>query len=382
MRQFKKKIEGVMLSKGKVPFPFLAAWLNLISILYGAAQKLREFCYRKKIISSHQLPCKVISVGNITVGGTGKTPMTIYVAKEIRKAGYSVAIVSRGYKGRAERFGGVVSDGQTLYMEFEQAGDEPYLIACRLSDIPVIVGKNRFAAGMMAVSKFKPDVIVLDDGYQHLRLKRDIDLVLLDHQNPFGNSHLLPRGTLREPISSLARSTACILTRVSTSQNGAEPRSVAAIKKLLPGSPLFASSHIPYCYKVQKQQFTPFCEFSEFLSPRDLDEIKNQKIFGFSGIARNDAFRQTVKDIGFNTAGYLEFSDHHMYTEQDMEIILRSAQAAGASRLVTTEKDHVRIAHIKALPMELIVIGVQICFVDNQPDFIEFIEDRLKDDNR
>ncbi|MBT8372545.1 MAG: tetraacyldisaccharide 4'-kinase [Deltaproteobacteria bacterium] len=379
MRRFKKKIEAAMMSEDKYSFPSLASWLYLVSIFYGAVQNLRESCYRQKIIPSRRLPCKVISVGNITVGGTGKTPMTMHVAAKIHQAGYSVAIVSRGYKGRAERSGGIVSDGRTVYMDYGQSGDEPYMMACRLKDIPVIVGKKRFVAGMMAVSKFKPDVIVLDDGFQHLKLVRDVDLVLLDHKHPFGNSHLLPRGTLREPISSLARSTACILTGFRTSEPEAETRSMAAIKKYLPGSRLFASSHVPYCYTVPREDPTPFHEFSEFMAPHDLGEIKNCKVFGFSGIARNDAFQQTVRDLGFNTAGYLEFSDHHDYSKEDLEIILHSARAAGAQRLITTEKDHVRIADKKPFPLELIVIGVKASFKDDQQDFISFIKDRLKD---
>ena len=366
------------MSEGKGHSPVLASLLYLVSIIYGAAHNLRRSCYRQKLIPSRQLPCKVISIGNITVGGTGKTPMTILVAEKLKHAGYSVTILSRGYKGQAENYGGIVSDGRKIYMDSEQSGDEPYLIARRLSDIPVIVGKNRCAAGMMAVSKFKPDVIVLDDGFQHLKLNRNIDIVLLDYRNPFGNSHLLPRGTLREPISSLARSTACILTRYRTGDNDVDFSSLTALKKVLPGCPLFISSHLPYCYKIKTQDEFTSPGFSDFLSSNDIDEIKNNKIFAFSGIARNDDFRQTVKDFGFNATGFLEFPDHHKYTRRDLDFILDSAHNAGARRLITTEKDHVRFAHKKALPLELIVVGVKITFGEKQQDFIDFIVERLE----
>ena len=378
MIRLKKKIEEVMLGEGKGHSPVLTSLLYLVSIIYGAAHSLRRSCYQQKLLPSRQLPCKVISVGNITVGGTGKTPMTILVAEKLKQAGYSVTILSRGYKGHAENYGGIVSDGRKIYMDSEQSGDEPYLIAWRLSNIPVIVGKNRFAAGMMAVSKFKPDVIVLDDGFQHLKLNRNIDLVLLDYRNPFGNSHLLPRGTLREPISSLARSTVCILTRYSPGDNEVEPSSLAALKKVLPGCPLFKSSHLPYCYKIKTQDAFTSPGFSDFLTPNDVDEIRNKKVFAFSGIARNDDFRQTVIDFGFNATGFLEFPDHHNYTRQDLDFILDSARNAGARLLITTEKDHVRIARKKALPLDLIVVGVKITFGEKQQDFIDFIVERLE----
>ena len=193
----------------------------------------------RRLIPSHQLPCKVICIGNLTVGGTGKTPMTMHVAQELKRLGYNTAIVSRGYRGGAEGRGGIVSDGQSIQMGPEQAGDEPFMMARSLSGIPVIVGKNRYAAGMLAVSEFQSDVIVLDDGFQHLRLKRDIDLVLLDRLHPFGNSYLLPRGTLREPISSLERGSACILTRCRTNRNDSATPLIELLKKFLPHDRIF-----------------------------------------------------------------------------------------------------------------------------------------------
>ena len=179
------------------------------SWLYRGAIFLRNRHYdRPAAVRSVSVP--VVSVGNITVGGTGKTPMTIYVAQKLQQSGVRVAVISRGYKGRAESGGGVVSDGRNLLMDSEQAGDEPYLMAGRLKNIPVIVGKNRFAAGMLAINKFQSEVIVLDDAFQHLKLSRDIDLILLDYTRPFGNTHLLPRGILREPVTALRRATACM----------------------------------------------------------------------------------------------------------------------------------------------------------------------------
>ena len=367
-----------MNSRGNPSVPSLASLLHGISIFYGAAQRLRATCYRHRVFPSRELPCKVISVGNITVGGTGKTPMTIHVAAEIKRAGFNVVIVSRGYKGRAEKHGGIVSDGRTLYMDAELAGDEPYLIACRLKGVPVVVGKNRFAAGMLAIGKYQSDVIVLDDAFQHLKLKRDIDLVLLDHMRPFGNSHLLPRGVLREPVSSLARSAACILTRCRAGVDDAAMSSSAAIQMLVPGIPVFTSSHVPYWYLVKRGARKSFEAVPDVFSANDLKQVRQRKVFCFSGIARNDDFRHTVKDLGFKITGFLEFSDHHPYTEKDLATILRCAENTGADRLITTEKDHARIAHKEPLPMELIVVGVKVSFGDNDQEFISFITNRLQ----
>ena len=174
---------------------------------------LRARLYEKGVLPSKTLPCRVVSIGNLISGGTGKTPMTILVARMIRDMGYRVVVLSRGYRGRMEKTGGVVSDGRTIFKGPDDAGDEPYLMARILTGIPVVVGQRRYEAGMMAVKRFKPDVIVLDDAFQHLRLKRDLNLVLLDSRSPFGNGHMLPRGLLREPLSALRRAHAVVYTR-------------------------------------------------------------------------------------------------------------------------------------------------------------------------
>jgi len=378
MPDIKKKIESVMRSTDQISVSPAASMLYGISIMYGAAQKLRASCYRQKILHSKKLPCRVISVGNITVGGTGKTPMTIYLAQELKQAGYRVAIMSRGYKGGAERQGGIVSDGSSLLMDSERAGDEPFMMACRLKDIPVIVGKSRFEAGRLVVSKFQPDVIVLDDAFQHLQLKRDIDIVLLDHGQPFGNTHLLPRGILREPLTAMTRATACILTRCRDDAEETARSSIATIKSILPQTPIFKSSYIPYCYTVKDGDGPALPAGSNFFVPHDLGDIKNRKVFGFSGIARNDDFQRSVKTLGFNVTGFLEFSDHHRYTAPDLKTILRTARETGARQLITTEKDYVRLTGKGACPMDLVVVGVRVAFKDDGQGFISFIKDRLR----
>jgi len=356
----------------------MASTLYGISTVYGAAQKLRAGCYRQKILPSKRLPCRVISVGNITVGGTGKTPMTIFLAQKLQQTGYRVAIVSRGYKGGAERQGGIVSDGNGLLMDSGRAGDEPFMMAGRLKDVPVIVGKKRFEAGRLAVNKFQPDVIVLDDAFQHLQLKRDIDIVLLDHDQPFGNTHLLPRGILREPLTAMKRATAFILTRCRADANETAEAPIAALKSLLPETPIFKSSSVPYYYAVKEGALPPIPAASNFSAPRNLKDLKNRKVFGFSGIARNDDFQRTVKTLGFDVTGFLEFPDHHLYAEPDLLTIVRTAGESGARQLITTEKDYVRLTGKGACPMDLVVVGVRVAFGDDGQGFIAFIRDRLR----
>jgi tetraacyldisaccharide 4'-kinase len=262
-------------------------------------------------------------------------------------------------------------------MDAAKAGDEPYMIACRLKDVPVVVGKNRFLAGTLAMSSFQPDVIVLDDAFQHLKLKRDLDLVLLDHAHPFGNYHLLPRGALREPVSALSRSAACILTRCRTGEKDAYSPATAGLQKLVPNLPVFTSSYVPYWYEIH-QGVHHLLEAVPQVRPADeLSQIKHRRVFCFSGIARNDDFRHTVKDLGLKVTGFLEFSDHHPYTDKDLATILRCAEETDARRLITTEKDYARFAFKAPLPIGLIVVGVKVTFGDDQHGFGTFIHDHL-----
>ena len=176
------------------PVVSMATLLWVVSRLYSGVMRLRRRLYEKKFLRSERLPCPVVSVGNLTLGGTGKTPMVVHLAKFISRMGYKVAIISRGYRGLAQNSGTIVTDGQTPACTVRQSGDEPYLMAILLEDEPVVVGKDRHAAGKVAVDRFRPDLILLDDAFQHLRLERDLDLLLLDARSPFGNSRVLPRG--------------------------------------------------------------------------------------------------------------------------------------------------------------------------------------------
>ena len=377
MISIKKKIETVMTGNSDQEYFFLGFFLSMASKIYGGAVKLRQKLYQKGVVKSRRLPCMVISVGNLSVGGTGKTPMTIYLANLIQDLGNKVVVISRGYKGRAEKAGGIVSDGKALLMGSEAAGDEPYMMAAKLKNVPVIVGKNRWEAGMLAVRTFQPDVLVLDDAFQHLKLGRDLDLVLLDCRRPFGNGHMLPRGIMREPVSALSRADALILTR-----SDAIPNAQKAIHGLKSGSstadkPVFRAFHIPYIHKVIKGESSIFEQKSHSVSTYRPEFLKGRKAFVFSGLADNDDFHRTVRGLDCVVSGCMAFPDHHSYSGVDIENIFQSARQATADCLVTTEKDYVRIYYGNTYPVDLVVLGIEITFGDEDDAFHTFIQSKL-----
>ena len=357
----------------------LAAWLKGVAYLYGAAMRLRARLFAKGQLASHRLPCKVVSVGNITLGGTGKTPVSLFMARLIHKAGYRVAVVSRGYKGRAEHQGGIVSDGQTLQMAPADAGDEPYLMARHLlpRGIPVIVGSDRVRSGWLAIEHFDTEVIVLDDGFQHMRLQRDFNLVLIDAGQPFGNGYLLPRGTLREPLSALARADVCLLTRcpreIVAHQVDPEIGRAECLPPRIRQRGVFPASHVPFA-----AEWIPVAtnDHRKGLTPGEV--IPDRPIFAFSGIARNEDFQATLCEMGCDLRGWKAFEDHHTYSREDLAAIEALAVRQGAELMITTEKDRVKIDTAWIRRMPLLVVGVQIDLGVYTGDFQRFVFRKLE----
>lgn len=351
---------------GKSKGSLLKIFLYIISLAYAGAMNTRKRFYDYGLLRVKRLPCKILSIGNITVGGTGKTPMTIYIAGLLQHLGYKVAVISRGYKGSREKSGGIVSDGQTLFMGPDSAGDEPYLIAMKLKDVPVLVGKNRFKTGMLAIRRFNPDILVLDDAFQHLQLKRDLDIVLLDTAYPFGNGHLLPRGILREPLYQLKRADAFVMTRSDRAESFS---GISNIQKMIGKQPVFRCTHVPdNLSKIDKEGI---------IRHHDLGLLRHRKIVAFSAIAGNEDFRELIYALECDVADFFMFPDHHFYLDRDFNMILRSAQKAGADCLLTTEKDYVKIAHRRVWPFELFALGIKISFEHEGTFFNAFIESRL-----
>lgn len=355
-------------------FSILLLWP--FAAVYGIVVWLRTELYRTGWLKSHSAGVPVISIGNITAGGTGKTPMAIYVAQILMNSGVLVAVLSRGYKRKAESGKRktktlVVSDGVSIKCSVEEAGDEPHLIAKRLlhSDekcrthntecktIPgtiVIVGKDRAASAKKAVA-LGAQAIILDDGFQHWRLARDLDIVLLDSERPFGNGWALPAGRLREPKSALRRASAVVLTRCTS--EGIQNTEVGILNE---GKPAFYTRHI-----VTGLTRWPSDESS---NPAGL---KGKCTLLFSGIARPELFERSIKGLGLDFSGHIAFGDHHNFDGADLDRIATAAKSCEA--VITTEKDAVRLpaSWDPGKPVYILRIGIE--FVKDADTFEQLI---------
>lgn len=372
-------IKDIMYGDKCVDLSPMAIFLFILSFLYGMIVRFRNALYSWGIIESLRLPCIVISVGNLTVGGTGKTPMTIHVAKLLNQFGYTVAVISRGYGGDAEKTGAIISDGRSLLMDVDAAGDEPTLMAVHLKNIPVLVGKHRFEMSMIAKKKFNCDIIILDDAFQHRKLKRDIDLVLLDSTHPLGNTYMFPRGTLREPVKGLIRADAYIMTRsdpvTHSSLNG---RFGTYLRELFTDRTVFKTYHIPYCFTVENGVSFPLETINQKTLSDDLSFLREQKVLAFSGIAGNQYFRRTVENTKCILYDFMEFPDHYQYSNADLDHIAIRAKKLNVDYIMTTEKDYMRIYKNLPWKIDLVVVGVKIAFEDDSA-FQKFIKNNLDD---
>ncbi len=344
----------------------LLAPLSLLALLYGWVVRIRTFFYRIGVYQTHSLSCKVISVGNITLGGTGKTPFVILLAEMIRDKGYRTAVLSRGYKGKYDGPYGVVSDGEKTLLDALQAGDEPYLLAQKLKGVPIVVGKKRWVSGRFVLDRFKPQVMILDDGFQHLALKRDLDILLLDSHHPFGNGKLFPRGELREPLTQMGRADVLILTKAEEDGiiNNLRKRLMNSAK----GVPIFRVRYQPREVRVWGEE-----------NGKDSSILEGRKVLAFAGLARPSSFQKTLSGLGAEILKFEVFPDHHPYSPGDLERLSGEAIQAGAEAMITTEKDMARIRFISApsLPLWALTVGHEFQG-DEGPLFAEFLFHRLE----
>ena len=319
--------------------------LYLFSLPYGWAVRARSLFYSLKLLKTKTLPCPVISVGNITVGGTGKTPLVMTLAKGLTDRGISIAILSRGYKG-TKTSEPVVSDGKSLFLSPEESGDEPFLMAQVCKGVPVLIGKDRFANGRIALRKFGIKGLLLDDGFQHLPLHRDLDILLIDSTIGFGDQHLLPRGILREPISYLRRAHLILLTKVE------DPETCRPLEKKIheihPRAQVFHSHYQPMSLVDPKGE------------REELYSLKGKKILALSGIANPDYFSSLLKKWGTEIVSEAIFPDHHFYVSKDLSFIKEKSK--GADWIVTTEKDMLKLRRlgIDHLPIRALRIEMKI----------------------
>lgn len=361
----------IMASNRAYPVVSAATLLWGVSKLYGGLMHFRRKLYEKQLLPSYALSCPVVSIGNLALGGTGKTPMVIHLARLIKGMGHRVAVISRGYKGTAQNKGAVVYDGRAMGCDVAQSGDEPYLMATLLEDVPVVVGKDRYRAGKRATRVSRPDVILLDDAFQHLQLKRDLNLLLLDARSPLGNTYVLPRGRLREPASAIGAADAVVLTR----SDSVPPLNFETVTERYPSLPVFRSVHCSVIRGMAEAD-RPLPSLHRLpVRPAGLGALN---LFAFAGLADNPAFFDAIGRQGVRLVGEMGFSDHHDYSAHDVSRIGRAAVAAGADTLVTSDKDYVRLAEKVRFPMAVVVLGVEIEFPDDDGIWRRFIMERVE----
>lgn len=318
--------------------------LAAIAAGYGAAMRVRNAAYDRDILRRRRLSCRILCVGNLTTGGTGKTPTVMLLVRRLRGLGERPVVLLRGY-GRSGSAVAVVADGTRPLLPWREAGDEGRLLAEALPGTPVLIGADRVAAGMAAIRDFRPTILVLDDGFQHRRLHRDADLVLLDGTDPFGGGYLLPRGRLREPAAGLGRARAILVTRADRVTDRAGLR--AQIVALAPGCAVGWAVHRP-------------CGLRDLASGSHLPvgSLTDRAVYALSGIGNPAAFEDTLRGAGARVAGASTFADHHPFTRAECEAVAEAARRAGASCILTTAKDAIRLAD--QLPLLLPVLALEI----------------------
>lgn len=349
-------------------------FLQACSYLFSGIVQLRLWLYRHRIFHDHPLGCLVVVVGNLTVGGTGKTPVVEMFARALRDRGRKVAILSRGYKSKAppiwkkwwfllthtaEPPPRIVSDGTTVLLDSELAGDEPFMLARNLPGVVVLVDKNRVKAGAYAIKHFGCDTLVLDDGFQYLPLKGRLNLLLVDKTNPFGNGFLLPRGILREPVKHLSRASYVFLTK---SKGRRDEELEAVIRRFNPGVEIIECGHQPqYLQRLGNGE------------RRKLTELNGKKIAAFSGIAAPESFEAFLRETGAVLVSKRQFLDHYRFTPEDLTEVFAEAQRAGAEFVVTTEKDAVRFADDTQFPLPCYFLRLEIEILRGAADFQEAV---------
>lgn len=314
--------------------------------VYGALMRKRAAWYRSGVMESVALSVPVISVGNLTMGGTGKTPLTIHIAKYLLAAGYRPAIISRGYGGKARQEINLVSDGSQCLLDVAQAGDEPRLMAESLPGVVVATGVKRAVVAGFAVKELGADVIILDDGFQHMALQRDLDLVLFKAPGFLGNGRVFPGGELREPIAALARADGFVITGVDRQNRPAAEKFKEFLNEEFPGKPVFMAT-----YRVKSlldQAGAPVAE-----------EVLSEKLYGFCGLAEPGGFLRTISAQGVSLFGFDVFPDHHAYTSADLDRLAAAAQRFGCGGLLTSEKDMVKLKEIPCR-IPLYAMGVEL----------------------
>jgi len=332
-----------------VLFPFLWA----ASHVYGFIIKVRQYLYMVKFFRPERIPVKVVSVGNITVGGTGKTPLTIYLAKELQKQGKRVAILSRGYKRQQKNAWDCVADGKSIQLSVRESGDEPMLMAQKLGEIPIYVGAKRFRVAREILKRHKLDVLLLDDGFQHWKLDRDLDFVMLDVTSFGEKNRLLPLGRFREPLTHIKRCNCIVLMRTDHIDELEKERIKRRLCIIHPNVPIVEANYQPrYLEHIISKRVIL------------LEAFSGKRVFVFAGIGNPYSFKKVIERLNGEIVEFKTFSDHFFYTQKHIRNILKKAQDRKVDFILTTEKDAVRIPqngmNLEKFPIYSLVVDLKI----------------------
>ena len=376
-RSSREKIEFYILAvvsdrlRGFLP-GLLRFVLKCLSRLYSFIMNMRLALYEHLLLRSKTLGCQVVSIGNLTVGGTGKTPVVEVFARALQQNGRKVAILSRGYMKVETPFSEqlkdlltfktpeqhpprVVSDGERLLLDSEMGGDEPYMLASNLPNVCVLVDKDRVKSGRYAIQKLGCDTLILDDGFQYLRLKHRVDIVLVDRTNPFDNGFVLPRGLLRESVRHLSRATFIFITK---SAGDGSPELRQQIRALNGKAEIAECRHTPRHFQ---EVFTG--------DRKPLGFVRGLKIAAISGIAAPRGFEESIQRLGGELVHRKRFADHHRYAQQEILDMINASRDRGAEAIVTTEKDAVRFPWIERRDVPIYFLRVEIELLSGEEDF-------------
>jgi tetraacyldisaccharide 4'-kinase len=319
--------------------------LKTASYPYKAAIAARNFLYDRGYFRSYRAPVPVISIGNITAGGTGKTPITIWLCNKLIENNYKTAVLTRGYK-----------------MQKQMLSDEPAVINENCPDVKIVINPDRVAGAVRAIREFGARVLVMDDGFSHRRLKRDLDIIAIDSTCPFGYAKMLPAGLLREPLQSLKRAHAAILTRCDLAGRSQLNKIEEQILAINPDITLARTVHLPTSARLANgEEIT-------------INELAGKKVFVFCGIGNPDAFLAQLDDLKLNITGHRVFNDHHQYIQEDITDICEEARYLKADILLTTQKDWVKIAPLKLLEMPFAYLVVKLSFLSQEDKILTLVE--------
>lgn len=374
IERLEKYLVKVILEKGadrNQPFSMslLLGFLKVLSVIFAGVVAVRYFFYRVGLLRRYPLGIQVISIGNVTAGGTGKTPVTEMFARALAAKGRKVAILSRGYRRKEAPWWRrmftqvidpplVVSDGKHVLLDSAVGGDEPYMLASNLPGVAVVVDRDRVKAGRYAIKRLGCDTIILDDGFQYQKLKHSVEVVLVDATNPFGNGNMLPRGILREPVRHLKRADIIFLTKCGGDTSEVE----SEIRKYNRKAEIVKCTHSPKTLKdVWSREEFP------------LDWLEGKTVCTLSGIASPKGFENSLRRLGAKVVWCERYADHHRYDPSEILYALNRTADMGSDALVTTEKDAVRFPRFETVPVKCLYLRIAIDVLEGEKSFNKII---------